>query len=446
MQKEIPMLFELYKTLLKEFLKFKSISTDPTKVDDLISTSKWLSDLFAKNGFTVSILKGTTCNPVVVASYVTSNDAETVLVYGHYDVQPAEKDDGWFEDPFTLYETNNKFYGRGIVDNKGQVLIHIATVFELINKKQLKYNVKFVIEGNEETSNDDLAGLVAENKDKFACDYIVISDGEIIGNNPVIESSLRGGFNCTLKYITANNNLHSGIYGGAVPSAAHELQKLLSKIYDENNKITIEGFYNNVDQISVSQIANNKKLLPDVKTLYDITGVKTLLTETDTDYFTQIGLRPTLQVTGLKSGYIGEGYANIVPSTAEVKINFRIVMSQKYKDVMGTFEKFVKDNTPSYVTYELNFVHPHDPIKIDISSQKVQETIKLLETAFDKEVLIKPVGGAIPVVSDFKRILGIDSMLISLGNDDCNMHGVNENYNVDLIHKGLIFSKMFFSK
>ncbi|EKD96535.1 MAG: M20/M25/M40 family peptidase, partial [uncultured bacterium] len=174
------MINAFYEKLLKDFLQFKSISTDPNYRDEINKTISWLKNLFEENSFKVQILKGKTCNPVISAFHKTNQSFETILVYGHYDVQPANQEDGWFTDPFSLYEKDGRLYGRGTVDNKGQVLIHIYTVLDLIKQNKLKYNVKFLIEGNEETSNEDLPEIIKQNKKLLSCDYIIISDGELL--------------------------------------------------------------------------------------------------------------------------------------------------------------------------------------------------------------------------------------------------------------------------
>src|SRR6185369_1034482 len=230
------MSYSLYKDLASEIIKFKSISTDPGCVGELKKTADWLKKLFLANKFKVDTWILGDSNPVVFASYeLSAKDAETVLIYGHYDVQPAEKSDGWSADPFTLREGKGRLYGRGIVDNKGQFLVHVATVLNLIKRKELKYNVKFILEGNEETGSPNLGKIIESHKKELKSDLIIVSDGEIAGDTPTVEASFRGSFSTTVKYVTAKNNLHSGIYGGAVPNAAYELTKLVSKIYDNKN-------------------------------------------------------------------------------------------------------------------------------------------------------------------------------------------------------------------
>lgn len=433
-----------YFSLLKEFLSFKSISTDPAYLPEIKKTADWLQNLFTSNGFFVEIWEGKHTNPVVFASYVQDPSLKTVLVYGHYDVQPAQKTDGWFNDPFEVLEKDNRLYARGAVDNKGQVLIHIATVLDLIKNGSLRYNVKFLVEGNEETSNPEIGEFIEQYKVKLASDYILVSDGEIIGRNPVVEFSLRGGFNCKLTYKTAQNNLHSGMFGGIVPNAAQELAGFLSKVISSDYKVKIPDFYDKVDEIPKDIEENNKKLTND-KEFKKSAGVNKLFKQKNYSIYSQVGLIPTVTPTGFKSGYIGEGFSNIVPNTAEVRLNFRTVASQNNAELIEQFKTFVQKNTYDYIEYELTFNEPYDPIKIDISSPKVEEVKNMLNKAFGKPTLAKPVGGGIPVVSDFKTHLGVDALLVALGNEDCNMHGVNENFDIDILQKGLKFSNMFFT-
>ncbi len=433
-----------YSALLKDFIGFKSISTDSAFLPEIQKTAQWLQNLFLTYGFSVELWEGKQANPVVFANFVKDPILQTILVYGHYDVQPAEKADGWDPDPFTVLERNGRLYARGIVDNKGQVLVHIATVLDLVKSGGLKYNVKFLVEGNEETSNPELGGFIAQYKDKLKSDYILISDGEILGQSPVVEFSLRGGFNCKLSYKTGANNLHSGMFGGIVPNAAQELAYFLTKTIADDNKVKIKGFYDDVDEIPKEIAENNKKLTND-KEFMKSAGVSKLFKQKGYDIYSQVGLLPTITPTGFKSGYIGEGFSNIVPNTAEVRLNFRTVASQDYNKLIEQFKKFVQKNTYDYIEYELTFSEPYNPVKIDITSPKVEQAKRMLTQAFKKETLTKPVGGGIPVVSDFKEHLGIDSLLISLGNEDCNMHGVNENFDIAILDKGLKFSEMFFS-
>lgn len=434
-----------YINLLTEFVSFKSISTDSAFLPEIAKTVAWLKTQFESHGFTTQILEAEGVNPVVYASLVIDPKKETVLVYGHYDVQPASEADGWASNPFTLTERSGRIYGRGAIDNKGQVAIHMATVFELASQNKLKYNVKFLIEGNEETANPQMGTIMRENKDLLASDHVMVSDGEIVGDTPTIDVSLRGGLNLTLKFKTAKNNLHSGIYGGAVPSAPYELIKFLGLIYDSNNSIAIPGYYDHVDPITPEQTNNNLALKDEARKLLVHAGIKQLLAEPNFDFFTQTGLRPTIQVTGFKSGYIDTGYSNIVPATAEAKINFRIVKSQSSKEVLAKFTEFAKAHIPSYVDYTIEHDGLHEPVKADISTPIFQLAKELLTQSFGKAPIYKNVGGAIPFVGEVQEIFGLDVLQVPLCNDDCNMHGVDENYDLTILERALTFSHAFFT-
>lgn len=435
-----------YLALLTKAISFRSVSTDSNYSYDIAKVAQWLVDEFKARGFEATTFKGKTCNTVVFGSFEQNKRLKTVLIYGHYDVQPADIADGWTSDPWKLTQRDGRLFGRGVVDNKGQVLIHMATVFDLIKRKRLAYNVKFLIEGNEETSNPDLADIMTKHKSALACDYVLVSDGEVTRDQPTIDVSLRGGFNATLKVKTGVNALHSGIFGGAVPNAVQELSKLVSKLYTSQNTIAFESFYEEVDEIVPAQISNNTALLSSHEEIVKLAGVKVLLTEPETDFYTQTGLRPTVQLTGIKGGYIGDGYANIVPHEAEARLNFRIVASQKSDKVIEAFRHFVATNIPEYVDYSIDVNGAHNAVKLDTSSELFVSVEKMLTTIYNKPVVKKNVGGAIPFISDVKAILGLDTLSVSLANADCNMHGVDENFRVDLIDKGLEFSESFFSR
>lgn len=448
-------LFSYYKKLLTEAMAIKSISTDPDYATEMKRMADWFSDTLKGFGFTISVLESEKTNPVIVAKYIVDPSKETFLIYGHYDVQPADQP-GWNSEAFTLTEKDGRLYGRGAVDNKGQVLIHIAAIGVLIKEKKLDKNITFVIEGNEETGNEDLPTLLEKNKELFACDVVLVSDGELRGDNPVIECSLRGGANMKVIYKTANSDVHSGIYGGVIPNAGIELSHMISKMFDsKNNRVAIDGFYK--DCVDLDKI---EKLNPDHiedflhnRALEMVThaGGKVSLCELDDSNtgiktHIQTGARPTLQVSGISSGYIGNGYANIVPHYAEARINLRTVAPQKVNEVISSIERFIRMHTPEYITLEFAHVNPHEASEFSVNNEKVKEAKQLLQKVFDKEVFMTRVGGAIPIVVDMSQKLGAEALLIPFGNDDCNMHGPNENMRIEIAKKGLAFSSEFFGK
>ena len=431
-----------YIQLLKEFIAIKSISTNSAYGGEILDAAKWLQKQFEDHGFEVTQLTSPDCNPVIVARY-NAGKPTTTLVYGHYDVQPAELEQGWSGDPFTLREHKGRLLGRGVVDNKGQVLIHMSTVFEHISQGTLASNIIFLIEGNEETANPVLADLVAANRKLLDCDQVIISDGEIMGERPVIEASLRGGFNLKVQLRTGTTDLHSGIAGGAVPNAANVLAHLLTTLSDETGKVLVAGFYDDMQLIAAAvakaNAANARNVIPKHH------GVQRFLMADDTDFYTQTGLYPTLQITGITSGYTGEGFANIVPATAEVRLNARTVPGQDPNKLMVALQDHLQQHVPDYAELSLSTGEEgHDAVVLDTNGPVAQRAQRLLEAAYGTKPAIKYVGGSIPIVADFQRIFKTDPLLIGLGNDDCNMHGADENFRLDLIEKGLRFSTAWF--
>ncbi|MCD8494816.1 MAG: M20/M25/M40 family metallo-hydrolase [Candidatus Pacebacteria bacterium] len=239
-----PHFFSQYQTLLAEFISFKSISTDPAYNEACRDTALWLEALLQKNGCTTELWQGKKTHPVVYASYTVDKDAPTVLIYGHYDVQPADRADGWSSDPFTLTIKNKRMIARGAVDNKGQIMTHIASVCHAIQNNDLGVNVIFLIEGNEESGNDELPVLLKKHKKKLRADLILVSDGETSDDRPTIDMTFRGGGNIRVVYTTAANAFHSGIYGGAVPSATQSLASMLATLKDtRTNMVAVKNFY-----------------------------------------------------------------------------------------------------------------------------------------------------------------------------------------------------------
>jgi acetylornithine deacetylase/succinyl-diaminopimelate desuccinylase-like protein len=358
-------------------------------------------------------------------------------------------DEGWFADPFSYHEQNGRIYARGAIDNKGQVLAHMTSIFELIDNGKLQYNIKFIVEGNEETGSPNILKFLESQKELLAADFAMISDGELTKNHPTIELGLRGIINFTLTVRTAQKELHSGIYGGYAPNAVHELTKLLAKFYNEENTIAIPGFYDDVDAITE---AEKLQLEPNVMTdeeFFALTTAKGKVNEPSHDLYLQTGLRPTLQMTGILAGYTGEGIKTSIPHEAMVKLNFRLVASQDPKRVWQMVEDFVAANLPDYVDFTLQGPDTNEgfvkAVKVDSENAFVSNAVKLLEQSYGKKVLFKYVGGTIPLVTHIHNELQIPQVIVPLANEDCNMHAVNENFNIELLQAALNFSSLFFS-
>lgn len=433
-------MLDVYKKAAAKLVSLKSVSADPTCQEDIKKTAELLRDDLQNDGFTAQLFEGY-ANPIVYGECIVDPLLETALIYGHYDVQPASKEDGWDSDPFELIEKNGKLYGRGIMDDKCQLLIHIIALSQLIKENKLGYNIKCIFEGNEEVGSPAIENFIKDHKELLKCDFVMISDGEMTGGKPTIELGNRGVINATLTVKTAENDLHSGLYGGIAPNAIDELSIFISGLYDKDNKITIPGFYDDVDEIDKSMS------LPFSREEYQKnTGAKVLKTEKDVDFYTQSGQRPSIEITGIQAGYTGEGYKNSIPRMAKAKINIRLVKSQEPGKIEELFKEYIKKTLPDYVEYELSFEQATSPVRINADNKFVEKAEKVLERIFGERPVHRYVGGTEPVVVFFDQILGVSQVLVPFANEDGAMHGINENFNLANIEKGLQFSTDFFSK
>ncbi|KKU09758.1 MAG: putative beta-Ala-His dipeptidase [Parcubacteria group bacterium GW2011_GWB1_46_8] len=434
-----------YKQLLSEVIKFQSASTDAQYQDEIQKTVNWYKNIFETDGFKVNVITGYD-NPIIIASYAADPQYKTCLIYGHYDVQPASKNEGWDNDPFTLTEKNGRLVARGVIDNKGQNLVHISTVIELIKEKSLGYNVTFMIEGNEETGSPHLETFIKDNQELLEADFVMISDGEISGGVPNIEVSFRGGFNSTLTVTVGTQDLHSGLYGSAAPNAIHELGKVIASLYDKENKVAVPGFYDDVLPVTQELLDNNKTIPYSTEEYKRITGRHAMLSEQGYDFYTQTGLRPAIEISGIQAGYMGDGYRNAIPYKATAKINFRLVKNQNAQTIIEKFKQQVRSILPEYADFVFETVGPYEGVVLDTNNPYVQKAKIILELIWQKNAILKYNGGGLPIATYFDSILNIPQVLIPLANEDCNMHGANENFAVDYCEKGLAFSKRFLSK
>jgi acetylornithine deacetylase/succinyl-diaminopimelate desuccinylase-like protein len=433
-----------YEKLLPPFVAFQSISTDSAYAAECHATAAWLVELFATHGFTAKTWPGNATNPTVYATYEIDPDLPTVLVYGHYDVQPASQQDGWRSNPFVVRETDTHYYARGVIDNKGQVLVHIAAVIEHIEAGTLGYNVQFLLEGNEESGNAELPDLIEAHRDDLSCDIVLISDGQLIGSTPLIERSFRGGGNLRIGLKTAANDLHSGIYGGAVPSASETLVHLLAQLHDTENRVNIPGFYTDVPEIP-DETRETHRTLQDNTSAAISASVTQLRSPDGVDFLSQTGLRPALLVSGVESGYVGNGFKNIVPAVAEARINIRTVPGQKTEHILQLVADYVRAITPEYADVSIDQESHGDPIELTGGHSLFKKAQAQLANAYGTPAVFHHVGGSIPVIAELQRTLKCPVLSIPLANEDCNMHGVEENYNKDLLAKAFVFSREFWA-
>ncbi len=434
-----------YYQILKELVGIQSISTDANHVNDNEKIAIYLNAMLHDNGFVSEIVHGYG-NPLVLGKFSVDKSLPTMLLYGHYDVQSADVGEWRKNDPFSLYIGKDRIYGRGVADNKGQFLIHLLTIFDLIHTKKLGYNVIVLLEGNEETGSQYIEQFLVDYRQDLLSDFCLISDSYILWTTPCIDAWYRWGINTKLKITTATTDLHSWLYWWIVPNAVHEMNKILAKLYDINNKITIPYFYYDVEDVAFDVLVKNKKMKTDTQKLMTDTGIKTIFKDKDIDMLTQIGLKPTIQITWISGGHIGDGYKNAIPNVAHAHINFRIVKNQTPRKVLGAFDQRLQTTLPEYLDYELDVGDMYEAVKIDTNNFYIKKAEAVLHQVFGQPVFYKYSWGGLPIVDVLERALNIKPVLVPLVNEDCNAHGVNENFAIDLIEKWFQFAYWFMSR
>ncbi len=420
-----------FEILLKKLISFRSVSTDPKYRAELTKTKNYLKDLLISSKFEII---ETNFDSILLAKYIANPNAKNILLYGHYDVQPAE--DAWETEPFSLAKHNNRYWGRGVADNKGPLLANIFAATDLIDKNLLNCNIYFLIEGQEEIGSHDLKEfLTTQNNLLGKIDYIIVTDALKTDENPIITTHFRGNIAFELKLLTLSNDLHSGIYGGAVSSALDELNKLNKTIFSKafieklNKKVTI----NHLDTVKDSLLKFDKHYFS--QHLAD-------LSSKDASVFSSINstLKNSLIVTGLQSGYIGEGIKNIIPSTALAKYNLRTVFGVNSSDLQKEIEQLIKNYcTKNNFSFNLKFDRTSEPVQLSVDNELVQKAIKTFEEIYKRKVLLKPEGGSISVISLFKELLTDKILLTGFATYSSNMHGANENIKIQDLELGVEF-------
>lgn len=427
-----------FKTLLREFVSIPSVSTDSAYMKDIERAVKWLVSFTTKSGLQVKTIRGFG-NPLIIAKTPKNPLLKTILIYGHYDVQPAQKKDGWKSDPFSLTEKKGRLFGRGSADNKAQILTHLYSVAKLLKEKKLGFNIIFLIEGDEETGSALLKTAILKNKKDLQCDCVLISDGGLVGDSsPAFEASFRGSSNIEVCLQTGKDDLHSGLFGGAVPNAAEELSLLISKLHDKNKRILVPGFYDGVKRQRLASGGNEKSLK-------QLTGTKKVFVKNNSQFETRTGLEPAIEVTGFMSGYIDVGFRNSVPSKATAKINVRFAPEQNPNKMTLLLKKFLTSNTPKYVDINITGTDLAPGAHLDFDNEFATRAQKILTYVYKKAPVTKHSGGTLPIVNDFKEILGVPQVMIPLANEDCGMHSASENIRLTSLRSGLSFSEKMFS-
>ena len=435
---------ERYLEELLDLLRIPSISADPVYKKDVIKTAKAVAKSLKKAGADKVEVCETKGYPIVYGEKIIDKNLPTVLVYGHYDVQPPDPLELWDSPPFepvikkTKAHPQGAIFARGACDDKGQMYMHVKA-FEAMNKtKSLPCNIKFMIEGEEEVGSSNLGPFCKKNKKRLDCDVVLVSDTSIISNKvPSVTTGLRGLSYLEVEVTGPNRDLHSGVYGGAVANPINVLSKMIASLHDKNNKINIPGFYNDVEIVSKKErkamneapfsLAAYKRELK-IKEIYGEKGYTTL---------ERTSIRPTLDVNGIWGGYIGEGAKTVLPSKAFAKISMRLVPNQHPDKITKLFEKHFRSIAPAGVTVK---VHPHHggmPAVTPTDTLEYKAAHMAYQKTFKKEPIPQRSGGSIPIVSMFEDVLGVKSVLMGFGLNTDDIHSPNEHYGLFNYYRGI---------
>lgn len=423
---------------LLELLRIPSVSADSRHNEDTKRCAEAVKQRLVEAGADNVEVCPTAGHPIVYGEKIIDAKLPTVLVYGHYDVQPPDPLDLWDSPPFEPVIKDNKIYARGSADDKGQFYMHVKAFETMFNTNTLPCNVKFMIEGEEEVGSGNLGKFLSENKDKLAADVVLISDTAMISlDTPSLDTGLRGLAYMEVEVTGPNRDLHSGVYGGAVGNPATILAKMIASLHDENNHITIPGFYDDVVVLTDEERkALNSAPYDEAEYKQDL-GVNELWGEKGYSTFERTGTRPTCEVNGIWGGYTGEGAKTVLPSKAFAKISMRLVPNQDWEKISELFAKHFASIAPASVKVKVTphhggaaYVTPTDSVAFKAASEAINAT-------FGKQPIPVRGGGSIPIVALFEKILGLKTVLMGFGLDSDNLHSPNEKYGIDNYYKGI---------
>ena len=430
---------------LKEYLRIQSISTLESHKDDIDKCSKFVASKLNDAGMSEVKIFPTAGHPIVYAEWMKAKGKPTVLIYGHYDVQPVDPIELWKNDPFDPTIKAGKIYARGADDNKGQNFIHIKSVEEYLKTKgELPLNVKFLIEGEEEIGSENLEKFLKKNQKLLKCDTVLISDTSMYAPGvPTINYGLRGLAYMEIEVTGPNRDLHSGSFGGGIANPINELAKIISKLQDKNGKITIPEFYKDVKPLSPKDKENYKKLnFSDVELMKEY-GVDELQGEKGYSTLERLSGRPTLDCNGIIGGFTGEGAKTVLPSKASAKISMRLVPNQNPIEIAKLFTKYIQSIAPKSIKIKVKDLHGGLPILMSLEDKAIEAGAKAVSKAFGKETVYTREGGSIPIVVEFSKQLKAPVVLMGLGLETDNIHSPNEHFLIKNFELGILSSIYF---
>lgn len=429
---------------LLDFLKIPSISADPAYSNAVHETAEFVANQLKTIGLDAVEICQTAGYPVVYGEKMIDENLPTVLVYGHYDVQPADPIDLWTSPPFepviktTPIHPQGAIFARGACDDKGQSFMHVKAVEAMLASGELTCNVKFMIEGEEEVGSENLAIFVNENVDRLKADIILVSDTGMLANDvPSITTGLRGLSYVEVEVTGPNRDLHSGLYGGCVANPINILTTMIASLHDENRKITIPGFYDKVIELSAEERAEMAKAPFSHEKYCEALAIESTLGEKGYSTMERGSIRPTLDVNGIWGGYIGEGAKTVIPSKAYAKISMRLVPDQNPDEITNLFQTHFEKIAPQGVKVKVKPHHGGEAAVTPIDSIGYKAAALAYESTFGKKPIPVRSGGSIPIVAMFEKVLGLKTILMGFGLDSDAIHSPNEHYGLFNFYRGI---------
>ena len=426
---------------LCDYLRFPSVSAQPKHKQDLAACAQWILEHCRSIGLQARLCR-TAGNPVIVASTPRKKSARRphFVVYGHYDVQPAEPFELWTSPPFSPRVAGRRLYARGACDNKGQHMAHLNAVEAYLKTgTDLPCDLTFVIEGEEEVGSKSLGTFLLKNRRELRCDGVVISDNSIPSlKHPALTYALRGILAVEVELRGPARDLHSGLYGGALDNPAMALCQLLAPLRDRHGRVAIPGFYDDVAALSAYERKQLARLPHHDAALAKFLGVPQLFGERGFTSTERRTARPTVEINGLTSGYQGDGSKTIVPSWARAKLTFRLVPNQTPDRIRQLVLKRLRELCPPTVRLKIDAGHGGEPYLVSPTSRHAQAALRALRTAFEAEPVLVREGGSIPIVTSFKKLLGADTLLLGLSLPDDNAHSPNEKFDLECFRRGMV--------
>lgn len=423
---------------LLDLLRIPSISADSQHKSDVAHCAEAVRDSLMKAGADKAEIVPTSGHPIVYAEKIVDASRPTVLVYGHYDVQPPDPLELWTSGPFEPVIKDGKIFARGACDDKGQMFMHVKALEVMAKTGEMPCNIKFMIEGEEEVGSSNLGKFLSDHRERLKADIVLVSDTSMISmEHPSIESGLRGLAYMEVEVTGPNRDLHSGVYGGAVRNPINELCRMIASLHDENNHITIPGFYDKVKALTDDEKKAINSAPFNQKEYNEELGIGQEWGEKGYSNLERTGTRPTLDVNGIWGGYTGEGAKTVLPSKASAKISMRLVPNQNSEEIADMFRKHFESIAPKSVTVKVTAHHGGEPVVTPTDSLAYKAAAKAITTTFGKDPIPTRGGGSIPIVALFESILGLKTVLLGFGLDNDNIHSPNEKYDVANYEKGI---------